>query len=108
MPRALRPWTRLLPIMPAAPVTTILIASPWRANRGSLSCERIVAFSCEQLLVGDACRSELADDDAAGAVGDRHRLPKAEARGEQCRQRGDDRVAGAGDVEDLARLGRDA
>ena len=90
MPIALRPWTRLLPIMPAAPVTTTLT--------------RFLAG--EELLVADAGGPELADDDAAGAVGDRHRVAQPEAAGQHRGQRGDDGVAGAGHVEDLARLGR--
>ena len=78
--------------MPAAPVTTTFIALP---------------SAREQLVVADARGAELADDDAAGAVGDRHRLAQRQAAGEHRGEGGDHRVAGAGDVEHLARLGRD-
>ena len=92
MPIAFSPRSRLAPIIPAAPVTTTLIAEPPRA---------------EQLVVADARGAELADDDAAGAVGDRHRVANAEAAGEHRGEGRDHGVAGAGDVEHLARLGRD-
>src|SRR5690242_16569413 len=90
MPIALSPWTRLLPIMPAAPVTTIFMLCAPRRCAPALNAGRRIgggAASSEQLLVGDARGAELAHHDAAGAVGDRHRLAQAQAAGEHGRER---------------------
>ena len=52
-------------------------------------------------------RARLEDDDAGRGVGEPHRIGQREAGGKGRRQRRDDRVAGAGNVEDAMCLGRD-
>ena len=49
--------------------------------------------------------ADLADDDAGRDIGEPRRVRHRGAGGERRRQHRDHRVAGAGDVEDLARLG---
>src|ERR1700716_2203373 len=104
-PIALSPWTRLLPIIPAAPVTATFM------TRSSCGCTPLACPCCkyrsfQQLLEGDACGAELAHHDTAGAIRDRQRFAQGKAAGDHRGQRSDDGVASAGDVEHFASLRR--
>src|SRR5688572_7128902 len=90
-PRSLSARTRLEPMKPAAPVTMSAMVS---VSRGE---------ALGELRGVDDSGSELAHDDSRRMVGDAHRIVQARARGDHEREHGDDGVARAAHVVDLAR-----
>ena len=64
----------------------------------------LVAQRAGKLVGVDHRGADLADDDSAGQVGQPRRVLQRRPGGQGCGEGGDRRVAGAGDVEHLARL----
>ena len=86
----------------------MIVPSRSRKTAGAFSLAAdVILETGDQFFARHGGRTELADDDGAGVVGNLGGFERRRVAGERERKQGDGGVARAGNVEDLARFGRE-